>query len=141
MTPWRHLEHRADIGVEGRGATPAQAFEQAALAFTAVMTDPSGVQPLRAVRVALDAPDLELLFVDFLDALVFHLATDGLLVARAEVALDEGARGWSLRATLWGEPVDPARHDPAVEVKGVTFSGLFVGPEGDAFVARTVVDV
>jgi SHS2 domain-containing protein len=38
---WEHYEHDADIGVRGYGATRAQAFEQAALALTAVVTDPT----------------------------------------------------------------------------------------------------
>ena len=35
---WEHFPHDADIGVRGWGATPAEAFEQAALALTAVVT-------------------------------------------------------------------------------------------------------
>ncbi len=38
---WEHFEHGADIGVRGIGPTPASAFEQAALALTAVITDPA----------------------------------------------------------------------------------------------------
>ena len=33
---WEHFEHDADIGVRGIGASKADAFEQAALALTAV---------------------------------------------------------------------------------------------------------
>lgn len=36
---WEHFPHQADIGVRGMGATLAQAFEQAALALTAVIVD------------------------------------------------------------------------------------------------------
>src|SRR3972149_8529533 len=39
---WEHFPHIADIGVRGIGATRAQAFEQAALAMTAGITDPAG---------------------------------------------------------------------------------------------------
>lgn len=141
MSPWRHLEHRADIGVEGRGATPAEAFEQAALALTAVVTDPAGVRAERAVHLELAAPDLELLLVELLDAMVYRQGAEGLLFGRCRAAIDGSAGAWHLRVTLWGERVDPARHAPAVEVKGVTLSGLFVGEEDGAFVARTVVDV
>jgi tRNA-splicing ligase RtcB (3'-phosphate/5'-hydroxy nucleic acid ligase) len=35
---WAHFPHEADVGVCGFGATPAEAFEQAALASTAVVT-------------------------------------------------------------------------------------------------------
>ena len=31
---WEHFPHDADIGIRGFGATPAEAFEQAAVALT-----------------------------------------------------------------------------------------------------------
>lgn len=34
---WEHFSHQADIGLRGLGATPEQAFEQAAMAMTAVI--------------------------------------------------------------------------------------------------------
>ena len=34
---WEHFPHDADVGVRGFGATPAEAFAQAALALTAVV--------------------------------------------------------------------------------------------------------
>ena len=40
---WEHFEHGADVGVRGIGPTPASAFEQAALALTAVITEPDAV--------------------------------------------------------------------------------------------------
>src|SRR5512139_3851745 len=44
MNRWEHFEHGADIGVRGFGASVAEAFEQAALALTAVIADPAGVR-------------------------------------------------------------------------------------------------
>jgi SHS2 domain-containing protein len=35
---WEHFPHDADVGVRGFGATAAEAFEQAALALTAIVT-------------------------------------------------------------------------------------------------------
>ena len=54
-----HFEHRADIGVRGIAATLAGAFEQAALALTAVVCDPATVVPREAVPIACDAADDE----------------------------------------------------------------------------------
>lgn len=42
---WEHFPHEADMGVRGIGSTKAQAFEQAALALTHVIVDPSLVNP------------------------------------------------------------------------------------------------
>ena len=81
---------------------------------------------------------LELLFADWLNALVFEMATRQMLFGRFEVRI-EGTR---LQATAWGEPVDRDRHRPAVEVKGATYTALRVAREPDgAWVAQAVVDV
>ena len=134
---WEHYEHGADIGVRGVGASKAEAFEQAALALTAVIADPAAVQQRKRVALACEAPDDELLLAEWLNALVYEMATRRMLFSRFAVRL-EGAR---LAAEAWGEAVDVARHHPAVEVKGATYTTLRVAQEGDGWLAQTVVDV
>ncbi len=135
---WEHFTHGADIGVRGVGATKGEAFEQAALALTAVMTDPSGVTPATAIAIRCEAPDDELLLADWLNALTYEMATRRMLFGRYAVTLD----GHRLTATAWGEAVDRVRHRPAVEVKGATYTALAVrcGEDG-RWIAQCVVDV
>lgn len=137
-TRWEHFEHEADIGVRGRGPTLAAAFEQAALALTAVITDPAGVRGVVPVAFICAAPDNELLLTDWLNAIVYAMSTRKLLFGRYEVTIEDHR----LSATAWGEPVDPARHQPAVEVKGATYTQLAVRREADgSWLAQCVVDV
>lgn len=135
---WEHFEHRADIGVAGLGRTQAEAFEQAALALTAILCEPASVAASERVEIRCEAPDRELLLVDWLNALIYEMAIRHLLFSHFRVQL-EGTR---LQGEAWGEPLDQGRHQPAVEVKGATYTGLEVGqrPEGTWF-ARCVVDV
>src|SRR3990172_3939078 len=134
---WEHFPHEADVGVRGIGATPEQAFEQAALAMTAVIADPATITPTQAVAIEAEAPDMELLLVDWLNALVYEMATRKLLFSRFEVHID----GQVLRGRAWGEPADAAKHQPAVEVKGATYTALRVAqnPDGE-WGAQCVVD-
>ncbi len=135
---WEHFAHGADVGVRGVGASREAAFEQAAVALTAVVVEPQGLTPSEPVTISCEAPDDELLLVDWLNALVFQMATRRLLFGRFEVRID----GHRLHARAWGEPIDVARHQPAVEVKGATLTCLRVGQEpGGAWVAQCVVDV
>ena len=64
---WAHFPHDADVGVEGWGATVAEAFEQAAHALTAIITL-AEVQPQVPVEVNCDSLDIERLFVEWLNA-------------------------------------------------------------------------
>jgi tRNA nucleotidyltransferase (CCA-adding enzyme) len=135
---WEHFEHGADVGVRGIGDTPAQAFEQAALAMTAVITDPAAVRPSQSVEIRCENDDLELLLADWLNALVFEMATRHLLFAAFTVKLE----GAVLIGLARGEPVDVLRHHPAVEVKGATLTELKVAQGSDGkWIAQCVVDV
>ena len=135
---WEHFSHGADIGVRGIGTTKAEAFEQAALALTAVLTDPPQVIARREVVIEREATDSEALLVEWLNALVYEMAVRGMIFCRFAVHLE----GNSLRGSAWGEEIDIARHEPAVEVKGATYTSLFVGQNsGGYWVAQCVVDV
>ena len=135
---WEHFEHGSDIGVRGLGQTKAAAFEQIALALTGVVTDPDSVRPEIAVRIACDTPTDELLLVDWLNALVYEMATRRMLFGRFVVAIEDSG----LTATAWGERVDPVRHEPAVEIKGATYTALRVARQEDGgWLAECVVDV
>jgi len=135
---WEHLEHGADIGVRGYGATLAQAFEQAALALSGIVTDLDSIDPAEAVDVECEAPEADLLLVDWLNEIVYQMATRNMLFSRFEVRLD----GQRLLARLHGERADPAKHQPAVEIKGATFTELEVS-QNDAgdWMAQCIVDV
>jgi len=135
---WEHFCHQADIGIRGVGASKEEAFEQAGLALTAVITEVNCLEAKELVKVVCEAPNDELLFVDWLNAVVYEMATRKMLFGRFQVHID-GAR---LEGKLWGQAVDVAKHQPAVEVKGATYTELQVkrGPHG-AWTAQCVVDV
>lgn len=135
---WEHFAHEADMGVRGWGATKEQAFEQAAYALTAVVTDLADVRAEQPVSLECEAPDDELLFVDWLNSLIYEMATRRLLFSRFRVSV----AGHRLQATAWGEPADPQRHQPAVEIKGATYTALRVAEERPGrWIAQCVVDV
>ena len=135
---WEHYEHEADIGVRGVGPTLDAAFEQVALALTAVVTDPARVEEREAVDLSCTEENPDLLLADWLNEVVYAMATRHMLFHRFSVQID----GEHLMATAWGEAVDVDRHRPAVEVKGATYTDLAVhhGPGGE-WIAQCVVDV
>ena len=85
-----------------------------------------------------EAPNLELLLVDWLNALIYEMTTRSMLFSDFRVNID----GLTLSAQANGEKVDRGRHEPAVEPKGATFTELEVSrdPEGQ-WVAQCIVDV
>ena len=135
---WELFPHGADSGVRGHGETREAAFANAAYAMTAAAADASAVRPETVVEVNCAAPDDELLLVDWLNALIFEMATRRMLFSRFAVRIEDGM----LAGVAWGEAIDPARHGLGVEVKGATYTALRVGQEADGrWTAQCVVDV
>jgi tRNA nucleotidyltransferase (CCA-adding enzyme) len=135
---WEHFPHQADAGLRGIGATLEQAFEQAALALTAAVTDPQSVAPREMLDITCMAPNAELLLVDWLNSLIFEMVTRNMLFSRFEVHLQDSR----LNAKAWGEALQVERHQPAVEIKGATYTALKVMQQQDgSWLAQCVVDV
>jgi SHS2 domain-containing protein len=135
---WEHFRHGADIGVRGWGPTLSSAFEQAAMAMMAVITDPGEVRHDEVVEIACEAPEAEIMLFDWLNRLVLEMATRQLVFGRFEVAV----QGTRLTARAFGEPVSRERHHPAVEVKGATMTELAVSEvKPGLWRAQCVVDV
>ena len=138
MARWEHFPHGADIGVRGIGDSQASAFAESARALTAVVTELESVAPSSPVEIACDNPDAELLLADWLNAVIYEMATRNMLFSRFDVAID----GSELVATAWGEAIDVARHRPAVEPKGATYTALSVHRDGEGqWIVQCVVDV
>jgi tRNA nucleotidyltransferase (CCA-adding enzyme) len=134
---WEHFPHDADVGIRGFGRTPASAFEQAALALKAVMTD-AEVRRDTKVDVTCAAPDLELLFAEWINAIIYEMAVRRMIFGRFAVQIE----GNTLKGSLWGEAVDRERHAPAAEPKGATYTALEVKRMTDGnWTAGCVVDV
>jgi SHS2 domain-containing protein len=135
---WEHFDHDADIGIRGIGPSAASALEQAAIAATAVIADPSRVRTEEAVEIVCDGGDPGLLLAAWINALVHEMACRRMLFGRFEVRL----LGNHLEARAWGEKVDIHRHQPAVEIKGATFTELRMEPSpSGGWLAQCVVDV
>jgi SHS2 domain-containing protein len=135
---WEHFSHGSDIGVRGFGASVEEAFEQAAVALTAVVADVSRVRQVASIEVHSSAPDLELLLVNWLNAVIYEMAVRRMLFSGFQVTTS----GCFLTGKLFGEKVDPERHQLAVEAKGATLTALRVAREqDDQWLAECVVDV
>ena len=97
--------------------------------------------PLQSTHSAWDinkaAPDLELLLVEWLNAIVYQTAVGQRLFSRFEVEIHDGR----LSARIWGEAIQRERHRPAVEVKGATLTALKVTDRDGEWTAQCVVDV
>jgi SHS2 domain-containing protein len=134
------FEHTADLGLRVRAADLDTLFaEAAACLFSAVLEDIGTVRPEQSVTVELAGTDREFLLFDWLRDLLLKCDEDHMVFGKFSVQVrDDGLTG-----VAWGEPLDPARHLLAHEVKAITYHELKVvrEGEGDAWLAEVIVDI
>jgi SHS2 domain-containing protein len=131
------FSHGADVGIRGRGMSLEEAFQMAALALTAVISDPKNVEQEIQIKIELHENDLELLFLDWINSIIYEMDTNKMLFSSFDISVKEG----SLHAVIKGEKINQIKHDPAVEIKGATLTELKVIHEGNIWTAQCVVDV
>jgi SHS2 domain-containing protein len=132
------FEHTADLGLRVRAADLDGLFVEAALAlFSAVVEDLGTVVASQRLEVHIAGADKELLLFDWLRTLLYRFDAEHLLFSRFEAKVsDDGLEG-----AAWGEPMDPARHEPNHEVKAITYHGLKVEKTADGWLAEVIVDI
>jgi SHS2 domain-containing protein len=126
--PYEYLNHQADLGIRGIGATPEEALSQGAQAMLAAIADVNAVQ--------------ERLQLEWLNELLYQREVNDVLFASAQViCLTHDERGWQLQGVAKGEPLDPERHEIHTEIKAATYSGLAYRHQGSQYVVQCVVDL
>ena len=136
-TNWEHFYHQADIGIRGFGPTIDQAFTQAAIALINVITSVP-INPDKSVVISCQADNPDDLLYDWLNQLIFQIATDKFLYSRFEIRIVEN----KLTAVVYGEPIDIKHHQPIVEIKAATYTELKVEQDANGqWLAQCIVDV
>jgi len=134
----QHFRHQADIGIRGVGETLQKAFEEGAAALMEVICTPEQVKPTESVHISCESGEKDLLFADWINALIYEMDVRKMLFSMFEVDI----QNHQLAATARGETVNPNRHDIAVEVKAATFMELKVyRNDQHQWIAQCVVDV
>jgi len=142
MAPIEWLDHTADAGFRVCGDSMADVFEQAARGLFSVMVDVEHVRETTSYRTDLIAPSLEELLVAWLSDLLAQKDLTGLVFSRFRAAVTRETAGASrMVGEAWGEPLDRRRHRAKGEVKGISYLGLRVEPQGEGWIAQVVVDV
>jgi tRNA nucleotidyltransferase (CCA-adding enzyme) len=134
---WEHFAHQADIGIKASADSLSRAFEEAALALTAIITEPAKVDAKEPVQIECSGESEELLFVNWLNAIIYEMDVRKMLFSRFKVTVEN----LKLSATMWGEKINQNKHSPAVEPKAVTYNQLSVKNENGKWIVQSVIDV
>ena len=84
---WEHFAHQADIGIKAVADSLSSAFEEAALALTAIVTEPKNVDAVESVKIKCSGENSELLLVNWLNAVIYEMDVRKMLFSRFEVKI------------------------------------------------------
>ena len=136
--PYRILDHTADVGLEAKGATLAEAFANAATGMYSIMVHLDRVSERVQRPLEVEAENAEGLLTAWLLELLFITEVEGLVFRRFDV---QEASPRHLAAVAHGEPLDTERHPKGAVVKAVTRHGLEVGPIEGGYRVRVILDI
>ena len=121
----RITEHTADAGIEVEANSLPEAFHEASLAFTEIVTGGNLPQSKRSHDIELESTDLDSLLVKFISNLIFLFDTDDFLVCSTKVEIKVSSP-FALRGTLFGDTYNQSEHGYGVEIKAVSYHLLEV---------------
>ncbi len=139
MTGYKLLEHTSEIGFEATGKTLDDAFVNAGKAVFEIMTDIDHLTQEQEYTFSVDSENLEALFFDFVDELIYISQAEGLLLGTFDITIHETDDGYTLTATGTGQELRPDMR--LQEIKAPTYSDMAVKQQDSAWYLRMFVDV
>ncbi len=133
------LDHVADVKFRAEGDTLAAALESAVEAF-ADITGGDGLEATDTRVVDAEAENLDALFFDFLDRLIYVQDAEGVAVVEPlEVTLHEAGDGLAVRASL--EVAQIEADTALLDIKAPTYSEMVVEERDGSWRLDAVLDI
>jgi len=132
------IDHTADVGITAYGEDIKQLFCNAALALFSLMTDVQSIRGKIQHRVEINSESRDNLLVEWLNELIYLFDAEHLLFNHFEIeSLDNN----QLKATCYGEKLDPARHRIKTGVKAATYYMLEVARDCKGYRGQVIFDI
>ena len=123
MKPFEYIEHTADAGMRVRGKTLQSLFNHAAQGLFEMIAVVDTIDETLSIDVDIVAESVEMLFVKWLDELIFRHETDEIFFKRSNIRSISPTR---LSAQVFGERTNFNKHIVYTEIKAVTYHQLSV---------------
>lgn len=140
---YRYLEDMAtaDIAFESYGKTLKEAFENAGRAVFGIITDISCVKKVQKRDILLESEDVGSLLFDWIDEILFYWDSERLVFSGFDVNITKSEKGYILNAVIWGEEIDPKKHEIRQNVKSPTYHMMKIEEIRGRWILRMVLDL
>ena len=133
---YRFVEHTGDIKFQVYGKTLSEIFENSVLAVKEYISREVKIKSVKGKVINVSGIDLESLFYNFLDELIYLLDAENFIAAKAKIT----TRGYNLKAELFGDKASNYRN--LDHIKAATYAEMYIKklPDGN-WEAQAVLDV
>ncbi|MCK4236470.1 MAG: archease [Candidatus Krumholzibacteria bacterium] len=137
------LDHTADMGIRGWGASASEAFEETAAAMFELILDTSVVEASQEIVIYCEGSELEYLLVEFLNAIISKSDIEEIAFVSVDIVRMEVVDGkWVIEAIARGLPRSLVVDGFFTEVKAATYCGVAVREiVSGAWEAQCIVDL
>lgn len=132
------IDHTADVGVIAYGADLKQLFTNAALALFSLVTEPESIRQELQRDVKIISEDKDSLLVEWLNELIYLFDAEHILFSRFDI---ERLTNDGLKASCYGENIDPLRHKIRIGVKAATYHMLKIDKDSDGYKVQVILDI
>ena len=133
---YKFLEHTADIKFQSYGKTINEVFENSVLAVAEYVSRGKKIKTVKGKVVNVSGNDLESLFYNFLDELIYLIDAENFLTVKAKVTI----LGYNLKAELFGDSTK--NYKDLDHIKAATYAEMYIKKLPDEnWEAQAVMDV
>lgn len=132
------IDHTADVGIIAYGADLKQLFSNAALALFSLVTEPESIRQELQRDVKIISEDKDSLLVEWLNELIYLFDAEHILFSRFDI---ERLTNDGLKASCYGENIDPLRHKIRIGVKAATYHMLKIDKDSDGYKVQVILDI
>ncbi|MBW2966783.1 archease [Candidatus Woesearchaeota archaeon] len=134
---YEFLPHTADVKFRAYGKTLEEAFVNAALALTKVITDPDKVEPKIEKTIEVSSEDEKALLYDFLEQFLILLDSENFLLNSVkEIKIEDN----KLKAVVVGD-TELEKYETETHIKAVTYQEMEIKKEKDKYMLQVVLDL
>jgi SHS2 domain-containing protein len=141
MKKYVFLPHTADTKIQAFGKTLEEAFENAALALTEVISDPKKIKANIAKKISVESEDEKALLYDFLEQFLILIDTDGFLMNKVtKLDIKKEKNKLKLSAEIIGD-TGIQKYNPKTGIKAVTYQEMEIQTEKNKCMVQVVLDL
>jgi SHS2 domain-containing protein len=137
MKKYEFFEHTADAKFRAYGKSVDEAFSNAALAMTSIMTGKEKIKPKIKKSIKIAGEDLKALLYSFLEEFLFFLDTENFLISEVKTKISKKGGTYLLEAEALGDKA--SNYKTHGDVKAVTYNAMKISKK--PVYVQVVVDI